>query len=356
MCIMNSMIPDGTNMRTIGRTAWEQDTLWLVHSGSGAEFVCTASKIAVTILADTGREHGEGNRARVAIYVDGNCVVDSMVEKEQETYTVLEQEEEKECVVRVIKLSEAAMSTIGIKSIEVTAGGTVFPTKEKERFIEFVGDSITCGYGTDDEDPNHGFQTATENVTKTYAYKTATALDADYSMVSFSGYGIISGYTEDGLEPLKTQLVPEYYEKLGFSNGIYLGRKPVDVAWEFFRRQPELIVVNLGTNDDSYTLDYTDRQEMFRAEYVEFLKTIRRNNPEAVLLCTLGIMRDRLCPYVEQAVEQYRKETGEKRIFSMRFDLQREEDGLAADWHPTEATHARAAAKLTNKIKEIMGW
>ena len=31
-------------------------------------------------------------------------------------------------------------------------------------------------------------------------------------------------------------------------------------------------------------------------------------------------------------------------------------DGFAADWHPTEATHTKAAAALTEKIKEIMGW
>ena len=31
-------------------------------------------------------------------------------------------------------------------------------------------------------------------------------------------------------------------------------------------------------------------------------------------------------------------------------------DGLAADWHPTEKTHTKVAAKLTEKIKEIMSW
>ena len=64
--------------------------------------------------------------------------------------------------------------------------------------IEFIGDSITAGYGVDDEVKEHGFSTATEDVTKTYAYKTAAALQADYSIVAYSGHGIISGYTGDG--------------------------------------------------------------------------------------------------------------------------------------------------------------
>lgn len=49
--------------------------------------------------------------------------------------------------------------------------------------MEFIGDSITCGYGVDDPDKEHHFKTATEDVTKAYAYKTALALNADYSMV-----------------------------------------------------------------------------------------------------------------------------------------------------------------------------
>ena len=35
-------------------------------------------------------------------------------------------------------------------------------------------------------------------------------------MVSISGYGIISGYTDDGKKKPE-QTIPQYYDKLGFS-------------------------------------------------------------------------------------------------------------------------------------------
>lgn len=38
------------------------------------------------------------------------------------------------------------------------------------------------------------------------------------------------------------------------------------------------------------------------------------------------------------------------------FDVQLASDGYGASWHPSEATHTKAADKLTARIKEIMGW
>ena len=67
-------------------------------------------------------------------------------------------------------------------------------------------------------------------------------------------------------------------------------------------------------------------------------------------------MGDRLYPYVEKAAADYTAQTGDTNISTMKFDVQSPDDGYAADWHPTEATHTKASAKLVEKIKEYMGW
>jgi len=354
---MKVLTPTETNVKIIGRADFLEDTLWMVHSGSGAEFTFTGTKAVITLQADSAMMNGTNDRARVAIFVNGTCVVDDMINKMTETYTVFESETEENCTVRVVKLSEAPMSTFGIKTIEVISRGGIRPTENKKHLIEFIGDSITCGYGVEDEDPNHTFKTSTENAMKTYAYKTAERLDVDYSLVSFSGWGIISGYTSTGEAKMTEQLVPEYYEKLGYSRGKYLGVAPEEVPWDFTKRQPDLIVVNLGTNDDSYTKGIADREQDYKEHYIEFLKVIRKNNPQAKILCTLGIMGTRLCPVLEQAVEEYSAQTGDGNIDTLRFEEQNPSaDGLAADWHPTERTQTKAAEKLTTKIKNMMGW
>lgn len=346
----NTYIASAENVKPLGRTLFDEGLLWCAFSGTGAEFNCTGSECTVTIHGDrvSESESNDGNYARVAIYVDGERVVDDMINSPEKTYTFATDNSD----VKIVKLSETAMSCFAVKEISVK-GGEITPAENKDLFIEFIGDSITCGYGVDDEDKNHHFSTATEDVTKAYAYRTAEALGADYSMVSISGYGIISGYTE-GDTPIKAQTIPQYYEKLGFSYGDFGLDKPHNYKWDF-PRQPDLIVVNLGTNDDSYCKDNADKQNEYREGYVEFLKKIRANNPDAKILCTLGIMGDRLFPVIEQAVADYTAETGDSNIDTMKFTPQSEaEDGIVADFHPSAKTHAKAAEKLTEKIKSIL--
>ena len=146
------------------------------------------------------------------------------------------------------------------------------------------------------------------------------------------------------------------YEKLGFSYGTYQKKIVASVKWDFAAYTPDLIVVNLGTNDDSYTQNSRERQREYCEAYTAFLKEIRSHNPDAKILCTLGVMGDRLYPWVEKAAKDYTEQTGDTNIACMRFSVQSPADGYAADWHPTKATHDKAAQKLTAEIRELMGW
>ncbi|MBD5129336.1 MAG: SGNH/GDSL hydrolase family protein [Ruminococcaceae bacterium] len=342
------------NVKLLGRTYFDIDRLYCALSGTGFEFTFTGIKCTIEVIGDSNSasEASADNHARVGIYVNGERVIDDMVDHSEEVYTVFESDEPREVTVSFVKLSESPMSTIAVTDIKVT-GSPIQPTPDKDKLIEFIGDSITCGYGADDPDKDHNFSTKTEDVTKAYAYKTAQALDADYSMVSFSGYGIISGYS-DGEKKVSAQTVPKFYTKLGYSWATHGLFAPSDVDWDFSKRQPDVIVINLGTNDDSYTLTHKDRQEEYCAAYTEFLKKVRENNPDAKIVCALGVMTDRLFPYVEQAVENYTAETGDSNISTLKFDVQQASDGYSADWHPSITTHDKTAAKLTEYLKTIM--
>ena len=342
------------NVKLLGRTYFSEDKLYCALSGSGAEFTFNGTKCTVNVNGDSNAMNASAadNQARVGIYVNGERVIDDMVDNLRESYDVFESDTPQDVTVSIVKLSESPMSTISIGDIKVT-GSVIKPTPDKDIFIEFVGDSITCGYGADDPVKENHFSTKTEDVTKAYAYKTAQVLDADYSMVSFSGYGIISGYSSND-KKVSNQTVPQYYTKLGFSwspNGSFV---PANIDWDFSGRQPDVVVINLGTNDDSYTKSETDRQEEYAAEYVNFIKTIREKNPDAKILCTLGVMGDRLFEYVQKAADDYTAETGDKNVYTMKFDVQLPDDGYSADWHPSITTHDKAAAKLSEEIKKIL--
>ena len=318
------------NAKLTGRVYFKDEVMWLGLSGSGASFTFDGTKLVLNLKGDNIAV-GENpiDYARIAVYVDGKRVVD----------------------VEIIKLSESPMSAVGI---EAFAEGSAEALPEKPLKIEFIGDSITCGYGVDDEDENHQFTTATEDVTKAYAYKTAKTLDAEYSMFSASGYGIVSGYTE-GDEPISEQTIPQFYCSYGFSRGNFAGTAPQDIPWDFSKYVPQIIVINLGTNDDSYCRDYKDRQAVFSKLYADFLAVVREKNPQAYILCTVGIMGERIFPAVEEGIKIYLESHADSKISSMMFHEQDgANDGFAANWHPTEKTHKKAAAVLTEKLREII--
>ena len=343
------------NVKLIGRTYYDGEKLWCGLSGTGIEFNFSGKSCSVKIGCDSigisDDPANETNKARIAVLVNGERVIDDIVRTEEKTYSVISSEVETEAVITVIKLSEAAMSAFSVN--EIVVDGEISPVENKPVFIEFIGDSITCGYGVDDEDENHNFSTATEDVTRAYAYRTAKALGVDYSMVSYSGYGIVSGYTGDGVINA-SELVPPYYENPAYTIGDFGGVKPQNLKWDFSSRQPDLILINLGTNDDSYCGEDEERRAEYCRLYIEFLKTVRKNNPKAKIVCALGIMTDRLCPYVEKIAKDYSQQTRDNNISTFRFDVQLLEDGYAANYHPTAKTHGKAAEKLTAYLKDLI--
>lgn len=112
------------------------------------------------------------------------------------------------------------------------------------------------------------------------------------------------------------------------------------------------IVINLGTNDATYTLHDAAREAEFVSLYVDFLKTVRKDNPDARITASLGVMNDDLYPAVEEAVKQYIAETGDENISLLHFTPQDGSTGYAADDHPTEATHALAAKTLIEHLRQ----
>ena len=356
---MKTYLPSDMNVKPLGRTLFRENMRWMCYSATGVEFLFEGKTLCIVLQGDDRceMEGMGGNLARVRVLADGVCIADTMIQKADTRleYTLSENNLPVRKVIRVLKVSETAMSTVAIREITVDDDAVICPTKKKQHLIEFAGDSITCGYGVDDEVAEHTFKTDTEDATKAYAYLTCQALDCDHSLVSISGYGIISGYSGDG-ERRADQLLPTYYEKMGFSYGSMNGVYPQDVPWNFEKMQPDLVVINLGTNDQSFTLKKEALCREYCEEYQRFLKTIRRNNPNAKILSILGIMGMDLCAMAEKAVAEYKEETGDENVRFVPFEEQLEEDGRAADWHPSQLTHKKAAARLAEIVRDYMNW
>ncbi len=348
---------DYSEVKQIGRTYSKDGIRWLALSGSGIEFICEADFVEIVFVSDSSVSEQRGtDNARFAMYLNENLVFCDTLREEHKSIKIFESAEKEEIKVRILKISEAPHSMIGIEKIIIHSDLPPKKTKNLAHKIEFIGDSITCGYGVDAENELVHFTTSTEDVTKAYAYLTAKALHSDYSMVSYSGYGIVSGYTEsDKKEPVQT--VPKYYQSVARCFGTYKDLPFMEnIPWDFSKYVPELIIINLGTNDATYCKDRRERHEEYRDEYIKFLKVVREKNKDATILCTLGLMGATLYPMLEEAAAIYKKEAKDDNIVTFRLTEQDKMDGYGADWHPSKVTHQKAAKQLTEEIRKVMSW
>ena len=346
---LNVYNADKYYVKPIGRTCYEDGVRYFSHSGSGIEFVCRGEYALINIVDDSGGRYLSGHKARFAIYKNGEMLFDELVTESEKTYNIILDGYESDSVIKIIKLSEAQYSSMGIGEIAVYGKSKIVPTEEKPLKIEFIGDSITCGYGTDEENPRGYFSTATENFTKTYAYLTAEKLGADYSSVCFSGYGIYSGYTSNGVRNA-SDIVPNYYDKSWF---LYGGR---DIQWDFGEFQSDIVVINLGTNDASYCGSSLSGRQEFTRRYTEFIKQVRFYNPYAYIMCILGDMNNSMYSCIEQAVSNYINDTRDNRVISQSIAYRMDINDIVINGHPGYLSNLCAAEDLVVKINELTNY
>ncbi len=335
-----------------GRHILKDDTEWLLQSGSATEFTVTGTKASVTISGDRHSEYDKDYRPRYAVFVNEELILDKTIDSKEETVTIFEGDESQTASVKVMLLSEAANGPVGVKNINVSSGAStpVKPSPKKDLLIEFIGDSITCAYGVEGKSSSESFKTTTENFSKSYAYLAARQLNADYSVVSYSGHGIVSGYSSG--DKNSDQLVPDFYS---LSSKV----SDYDSEWDFNKYETDAVFINLGTNDINYvTNDYDTRSEEFVEAYIAFLKTIREKNPKAAIICTMGVMGggDEIYPLIETAVENFKAETGDTNITYFESAVHNiTADGVGSDWHPSETTQINNGYIAADKICKALG-
>lgn len=234
--------------------------------------------------------------------------------------------------------TEAERGLIYLNSISIN-GEMYDKPADSELFIEFIGDSITTGYGNLYPDLTEGEQDANQasNVyqdgTKTYAYITAKNLGADYSIVAQQGIGATKGYYA--------------HTMLGtYEDTCY--QCDHNDKWSF-ERKPDIVVINLGTNDYTMaTRDQLTMEEMQRG-FEDFCSLVREKNPDAKILWAYGMMNEGAEEYIRAALETA---GGEAAGFYF-VKLESNRDG--GNGHPSAAAHESNAAILTEAIKNIMG-
>ena len=101
------------NVKLLGRTYYNEGTLWLGYSGTGMDFDFTGDKLTINMI---GNPAGAEAQPRCALYVDGERKDDQLISSEGSKFEVTGKGSEP-VNVKVIKLSECAQSCMGIVSL-----------------------------------------------------------------------------------------------------------------------------------------------------------------------------------------------------------------------------------------------
>lgn len=269
-------------------------------------------------------------------------------------YVLWQAQEAGEHTLRIVKLSENARGKVGLTALETD--GELLPICEAapKLYMEFVGDSITCGYGNEAQNKDDPFLPSEENGWAGYAALAARALGAEFSCVSVSG--ISAGKSLSGFPPFDA--METLYE---YTDAIYDKKCGKTLQpWNFAEHRNDVVVLNLGTNDVNPVRFAADlpaamrEEEHFCSRYKAFLQMLRRcNGPATWICCTLGPMDYYLYDDIQKTVSAYKAETGDERICCFKFvgvNLMTESFGAVG--HPSLKTHARMALELTTRLRE----
>jgi len=216
-----------------------------------------------------------------------------------------------------------------------------------ERRIEFVGNSITCGYGVEAIGEMNHFQDENSNHYYTYAAIAARQLGAIHYATARSGIGVYRNYNGP-LTGDKINMNTEYTHTCLYDKS---------EEWDFSRFQPQLVCINLGTNDTSTSGADPD---LLTKGYVSLVKQVRQHNPQAkiVLLCGSMMNGEQLASAksaMDKAVAEL-KRGGEKQLYQFDFTPQDGTLKYGADWHPSYWQHQKMAAELVAYLRVLMNW
>lgn len=245
--------------------------------------------------------------------------------------------------VTIQKRTEGEQGCITVTGFE-TDGSFLEPNEPNLRNIEFIGDSYTCGFGTEASSRTEPFRPEEENCNLAYAAIIGRYFDADISLVSHSGRGIIRNY--DDACPEET--MPVIYQRM-FDNH----RK--DVKWDAMEAEymPDIVVIYLGTNDFS-----TGKQPDIDAwcrNYARLIGEVRGNYGDMVpILCVASRASVMMHQYVEAAATR----CGYANVHwtSIQQDAHNDVSDLGAAWHPNYTGHRKVACCMIPYISTLTGW
>ena len=327
-----AIAPDDSSLRYTGRFSDDYQFGW-TGSQIEVEFEGTSAQGNLAL--------SDGKAAGITVVVDGTASF-LKITPDQKVYSLAEglSPDQRHRIV-IFKRSEGGLGTVQFNGFDLSEGATLFKPANLERKIMVIGDSITCGYGNEAATKEEGNTVENENGYMSYAAIAARSLNADIMMVCWSGRGFVRNF---GAAGDKLKKMPELFDRT-----LPTHKTPV---WDHSRFVPDVVVINLGTNDMNMTDDKPPLDKTaYMSTYKAFLDRIRAFAPNAKFILSIG-------PMAFEPVSEWLPElaTEDSTISVLIYEGFSGPEDIGGHWHPTVLKDKKMATELVTEIQKTTGW
>lgn len=363
-------LPDVHNLKVHGRTTGELAPLTLFWTGSAVELNVQGAELWVELESQY-----DMYESWISILINGVPVSRQMLVAGRYWVCVFRgMNADVVKNVRIVKDVQAMSGDPGcsLQIHAVKSDGAFLPVREKPYKIEFIGDSITSGEGAIGAKAEEDWIPMWFSAIHNYTFMTAEALNAEYRVISQSGWGVLTSWDNN-----PKGNIPDYYEQVC---GLLAGERNEALGsgypHNFGSWQPDVVVVNLGSNDGGafqspewkdpntgkvykqrLNEDGTYHEEdlaAFEKAVEQFLFKLRKNNPAAQLVWAYGMLGFPMMPAIYRTVDSYTKGTGDRKVTIIQLPDTTEET-VGARTHPGELSHRRTAEVLAEYVRGMLG-
>lgn len=236
-------------IKWVGRTFVSENAVNCYNTASGFEADFYGTEFIAGIVAASNKIA----TPQICILIDDETSPDQRIinltkTKTLKEYTLIENLPEGRHKIRVYKITEASATSLGFVSLK-TDGYFLNKPIDRPLKIEVYGDSITAGYRNMRSTPQ---ETADEmdvqNGCMTYAWLAAEELNAEINVIAQSGIGIYSAWGNPFI-------LKDNWNKTYLSSIDFLSTPDGNPLWDFELYIPDIVLINIGTNDYWYQKD-----------------------------------------------------------------------------------------------------
>jgi hypothetical protein len=317
-------LPQDANLLYGGR--WDKSTASAPHSYWGGTYVRTG-------FTGTSLSVKLGKSADIVVYIDSKAAV--IKTGANNTVSLATGLAAGNHTVKLV--ARFASDEIAFQGFVLASGASTLAAEKSKGWIEFIGNSITSGSNT------------TNGNISAFPWLVGESLNADRAIISYPGTTLVNGYhlNFNGMPAIGMEV---QYTKVNTSSLTPATTDPINKSWNFTDYTPDLVVINIGTNDGNGAGVPSTK---FQTSYLNFLKLIRGKYPKAQIFALRtfgGYMETQTQTSVTQLVNG-----GDTRLHYVNTKGWLASSDFASDGlHPTDAGHVKVAAKIVAVLQPYM--